>query len=125
MIVSWIQKYIIYILAGLVVTMLVTSGIMYMRVLSKQATLEKQAGQIELLDKSLKSKEATIEEYKKNGEAITKTQKAQERIAVSMRELESRIANMRPTKCLEVEDEKVFTDITDAYNNRKLPQESN
>jgi predicted RNase H-like nuclease (RuvC/YqgF family) len=96
-----------------------------MRVLSKQATLEKQAGQIELLDKSLKSKEATIEEYKKNGESITKTQKAQERIAVSMRELESRIANMRPTKCLEVEDEKVFTDITNAYNGRKLPQESN
>ena len=125
MIVSWIQKYIIYILAGLVVAMVVTSGIMYIRVLSKQATLEKQAGQIELLDKSVKSKDATIEEYKKNSEAITKTQKAQEKIAVSMRELESRIASMKPTKCLEVEDEKVFTDITDAYNNRKLPQESN
>lgn len=124
MIVSWIQKYIIYILAGLVVAMVVTSGIMYIRVLSKQATLEKQAGQIELLDKSVKSKDATIEEYKKNSEAITKTQKAQEKIAVSMRELESRIASMKPTKCLEVEDEKVFTDITDAYNNRKLPQES-
>ena len=124
MIVSWIQKYIIYILAGLVVAMVVTSGIMYIRVLSKQATLEKQAGQIELLDKSVKSKDATIEEYKKNSEAITKTQKAQEKIAVSMRELESRIASMKPTKCLEVEDEKVFTDITDAYNNSKLPQES-
>ncbi len=125
MIVSWIQKYLIYILLAVIAGMLVTSGIMYMRVLSKQATLEKQAGQIILLDKSLKSKEATIEEYKKNGEAITKTQKAQEKIAVSMKSLESRIANMKPTKCLEVEDEKVFTDITDVYNNRKLPQESN
>lgn len=124
MIVSWIQKHIIYILAGLVAAMAITSGIMYMRMLSKQAIINTQAGQITLLDKSLKSKEATIEEYKKNGEAITKTQKAQEKIAVSMRELESRIANMRPTKCLEVEDEKVFTDITNMYNDRKLPQES-
>lgn len=119
---AFIQKYIIYILAALVAAMAVTSGIMYMRVLSKQATLEKQEGQIVLLDKSLKSKDATIEEYKKNGEAIAKTQEAQERIAGSMRELESRIAAMKPTKCLEAEDEKIFTDITDAYNNRRMPK---
>jgi endo-1,4-beta-mannosidase len=122
---AFIQKYIIYILAGIVAVMAITSGIMYMRVLSNQATIKEQKGTIILLDKSLKSKEATISEYKKNNEAIAKTQKAQEKIAVSMKELETRIANMQPTKCLEVEDEKVFTDITNAYNGRKLPQESN
>lgn len=125
MIVSWFQKYLIYILLGVIAAMLVSSTVLYIRGLSKQATINSQKGQIELLDKSVKSKDATIAEYKKNSEAITKTQKAQEKIAVSMRELESRIASMKPTKCLEVEDEKAFTDITDAYNNRKLPQESN
>lgn len=124
MIIGWIQKYLVYILLGIVALMVVIAGVQYMRVLSMKSDIEKQKGEIKLLDESVKSKDVTIEAYKKNNDAIKKTQQVQARIADSMAELELRISNMKPTKCLEVEDEKVFTDITDAYNNRRLPESS-
>lgn len=114
--ISFIQKYIIYILAGLVAFMFVVSGILYVRVLYGKATMVKQEAQIKSLDESVKA-------YAKNAEASLRAMERQQKIENNISGIKRRIDEMTPSKCLEGNDEKVFTDITWSFNNYGLSPE--
>lgn len=124
-IISYVEKYFIYILLAVIAALVIFTGVQSMRVLSKQATIKEQAGKIDLMDASIKSKDREIKAYQDNAAQAKKTQQAQENISASMSGLDSRILQMKQGKCLEEKDEKIFTDIFSAFSNGGMQQQAN
>jgi|GEM_PF-3356712 hypothetical protein len=113
MIIAWIQKYVIYILSGVIAVLLVTAGIQYVRYLHAETKLQRQ--QITSLQKAL-------DEYAKNTEAARQTIERQQKIEYNLRTIKQQLTNMTSTR-LEATDEKVFTDIAWSFNNHGLSPE--
>ena len=106
---NFIKTYLIYILVAAIAILGVAVGVQSYRVTSKQVTIEKQAGDLKLLNGTV---DAYVKGAKDNATAVQEIQK----IKTTMSKLDSRIANASPGKCMSKEDEKLFTDIFSSYN---------
>jgi hypothetical protein len=82
----------------------------------KSIRLDKIQSEVDMLTKVVKA-------YQDNSEAVKKTLENQQKIEDKLAGLKSRIEQMKPSKCLEKYDEKVFTDITWMFNNPGLSPE--
>jgi len=82
----------------------------------KSMRLDKIQSEVDMLTKVVKA-------YQDNSEAVKKTLENQQKIEDKLAGLKSRIEQMKPSKCLEKYDEKVFTDITWMFNNPGLSPE--
>ncbi len=109
MIFSKIYKYIIIALSVVVLGLGTVAYLEYQNILSKQATIASQTKDIDALNKKVIA-------YEKGIEIAQKTQREQEKIYRSFKDLRDQIASMKDSKCLEKSDEKIFTDITVRFN---------
>ena len=107
--ISFIQKYIIYILLAVIAVLLVTAGIQYMRFLKADSTVKQQKI-------TIAQQEQSLETFKQNALDQKESEKRQQEIKSLLAKFDKRIAGMSTGKCLEAEDEKVFTDIFTAFN---------
>jgi hypothetical protein len=82
----------------------------------KSLKLENAQGKVKGLENAIKA-------YEGNSEASKKALENQQKIENNLASLKIRIEQMKPTKCLEKYDEKVFTDITWMFNNPGLSPE--
>lgn len=116
--IAFIQKYLIYVLLGVIVVLLIIAGFQTLRVSWKQATIEKQIGTINLQDESIKSKDKVIKAHEQNDADNLKMLKNQQEIKMQMSKIDNKIANQNnQTKCMEDKDEEIFVDIFNEYNN--------
>lgn len=70
-----------------------------------------------LIAKQNEEKVKIYEAFAKNAEASLKAMDRQQKIENNLSSIKRRIDEMTPSKCLEGNDEKVFTDITWSFNN--------
>lgn len=117
--VAFVQKYIIYILVGVIILFSVIGGIQYARVLSQKTTIAKQAASINDLEKTQKALTATIKEVEDNAKLRKQISQAQQVISNASALIKEQNQNLK-TKCvLEAQDEKQINDnLIDAFNNR-------
>ena len=117
--VAFVQKYIIYILVGVIILLSVIGGIQYARVLSQKTTIAKQAASINDLEKTQKALTATIKEVEDNAKLRKQISQAQQIISNASALIKEQNQNLK-TKCvLEAQDEKQINDnLIDAFNNR-------
>jgi len=117
--VAFVQKYIIYILVGVIILFSVIGGIQYARVLSQKTTIAKQAASINDLEKTQKALTATIKEVEDNAKLRKQISQAQQIISNASALIKEQNQNLK-TKCvLEAQDEKQINDnLIDAFNNR-------
>ena len=97
----------------LLVTALCSLGLVYSY---KSMRLDKVQSEADMLTKVVKA-------YQDNSEAVTKALANQQKIENNLAGIKHKIEQMKPSKCLESYDEKVFTDITWMFNNPGLSPE--
>lgn len=100
----------------LLIVLAIASIVISFLYLWQRNTVVKQSGQIEALTKTNADLNAQIEDYKTVIVKIKKSQEEQQKIANNTASLMSKINKMNENKCLEVQDEKIISDVTHYFN---------
>ena len=122
MFIAWIQKYIIFILIGLIIAASLWGGWQYTRVLSQKTTIANAEASILQLKTTQEGMKTLITSYEKQAEIVKKVQQAQQVISNNSAVITAQIDNLK-TKCvLEVDDEKIINNMCDYFNSHGVLQ---
>jgi len=107
--ISFIQRYLIYVLLAVIIVLLVSTGIQYVRFLKANNTAKELSQKVRVLEES-------VSLYKEAFYNAKATEKRQQEIKNMLVKFDKRISNLSQGKCLNEEDEKYFTDLYGAFN---------
>lgn len=123
--ISFIQRYLIYILLAAIAVLFVIAGIQYVRFLKADSKVSEQKKEIASLNDKILTQNAIIESYKKT---IVEAKEVQKKLQKQTDETAHQWAKLNElkTKCiLEASDEKIISDFTYYFNSGGVRRESN